>query len=914
MTELTRLPQESLRPIDHDLMMTRPESVAQQQNPLHAIHMRLRGRYPWVVLLSLLLGAGGAFGGLKLWKPVYRSSGQIEVQSYVPDIFPDPNSERPLPGEQYIASQIALIQSPRVIGKAQQWKDWRELNRGADPQSVEAFKNSIAIERDRNTFIIQVGFEDSDPTAALIGATAVIETYMKVFPDYDRQQVEAKLDELGTLKDEFEAERSVARGKKHEIEQRRKTNTVEALYEHRRNERDTADSRKRQLEFELARLKVLLEEPATLAVAEVLHQDEYIRARREQLAALQNEIVTRYPLVKLEMLDDHPGTKPIRKAIRRLEADIAVYVEERYQESMAAIIQNMRREVESKEAELERITTELAELETEVDGLGKDLVKVSEYQTIIEDAARNLKIVEERIQGIEINDDWRTKNRVRVVSDPEKPLTPFNQKKKLQYVAGLGGLGAAAGCGLIFLVGLLDRRYRYIDDAEMRIGHLRMLGVLPRLPDDLSDPESAAIAAHAVSQIRSLLQIGPRGEEGQAFAVSSALPGEGKTSLAISLAMSFAAAGSRTLLIDFDLSGRALSSRLGASNEQRLGRALIRAGVCTAAQMRQALFHANRTDRPIEQAIIDLGLATQSDIERAIAAQGKAKDGLAAALAGENFDHCTVETELSLLSVLPIAEHAHHLGHLSPSSVERLIHAARQQFDAVLIDCGPVPASVEASMVAATVDGVVFTVARGTQAKPVDRALAHLQGINAHIAGIVLNRVIPHDVEMWASSSQLSRRVTGTDDDGVGLGDDTAMWQDDRFGPVAGAVSRLVPLRDRDGDEAGADVAESNQATAVHAKRVATKVVAVSGIGVIECPACGKSNAAQQRQERESKKVCRGCGHTIVVPRRNEQETVIACCPDCGQKQTAHRFADAPAAKTCTSCGRDFVIRPKSER
>ena len=86
-----------------------------------------------------------------------------------------------------------------------------------------------------------------------------------------------------------------------------------------------------------------------------------------------------------------------------------------------------------------------------------------------------------------------------------------------------------------------------------------MIGVLPNLPKQLSDPEQADIAAHSVQQIRMQLQLEASAEKTQVIAVTSPMPGDGKTSLAMSLGLSFAAARSRTLLIDFDLYGRGLT-------------------------------------------------------------------------------------------------------------------------------------------------------------------------------------------------------------------------------------------------------------------------------------------------------------------------------------------------------------------
>ena len=102
--------------------------------------------------------------------------------------------------------------------------------------------------------------------------------------------------------------------------------------------------------------------------------------------------------------------------------------------------------------------------------------------------------------------------------------------------------------------------------------HLPLLGILPRLPDQLSDPEQAAVAAHCIHQIRIMLQVVRIRIAGEVFMVTSAATGDGKTSLTMALGLSFAASGSKTLVIDCDMVGQGLTHRLKANNVPGLWR------------------------------------------------------------------------------------------------------------------------------------------------------------------------------------------------------------------------------------------------------------------------------------------------------------------------------------------------------
>ena len=62
-----------------------------------------------------------------------------------------------------------------------------------------------------------------------------------------------------------------------------------------------------------------------------------------------------------------------------------------------------------------------------------------------------------------------------------------------------------------------------------------------------------------------MLQINGGTDDRRVFAVTSAAPGDGKTSLTLALGLSYAACGTRTLLIDCDLIGAGLTARMNVN-------------------------------------------------------------------------------------------------------------------------------------------------------------------------------------------------------------------------------------------------------------------------------------------------------------------------------------------------------------
>jgi len=314
-----------------------------------------------------------------------------------------------------------------------------------------------------------------------------------------------------------------------------------------------------------------------------------------------------------------------------------------------------------------------------------------------------------------------------------------------------------------------------------------MLGILPNLPDDLSDPEQAALTAHFVHQIRTLLQIWEGSNDKQAFSITSPVSGTGKTSLTLALGVSFAAADSKTLLIDCDIIGGGLTARANAIVKRKIGKILQKEGVITAKQLDEALKVASGKRARLGEILMELGYVTENDVNSALVQQQKASVGLLDVIGGESLDECVAETGIPNLWVLPLGSaKAQHASKLSPLAMRRVVQECRKRFDTILIDTGPVPGSLEASVVAAQVDGVILCVSRGEQRPLAEKSVDHLLSIGAKVAGVVFNRARSEDMTIYSTTL----RTSLPQDNGKGGGEAA---KSSRFGPMARAVASSGP-------------------------------------------------------------------------------------------------------------------------
>lgn len=141
------------------------------------------------------------------------------------------------------------------------------------------------------------------------------------------------------------------------------------------------------------------------------------------------------------------------------------------------------------------------------------------------------------------------------IEPAQVPTTPSAPNMQLSLIVG-GLLGLGAGVAIALLRAVLDRRIITRADLESALD----APVLGSIPHDLDAAETPLIVttapksltSEAFRTLRTNLQFFMSGDPG-VFVVTSSGPGEGKSTTAANLAITFAEAGLRTAIIDGDL-------------------------------------------------------------------------------------------------------------------------------------------------------------------------------------------------------------------------------------------------------------------------------------------------------------------------------------------------------------------------
>ena len=164
-----------------------------------------------------------------------------------------------------------------------------------------------------------------------------------------------------------------------------------------------------------------------------------------------------------------------------------------------------------------------------------------------------------------------------VVQPASVPSSPSSPQTKRNGILG-ALLGLLLGLGMVFLAERLDRRVRDPSELEQAYG-VPVLGAVPQSPSysGAGTQPLPGVEAEAFALLRARLRYFNVDREVRSLLVTSAIPGEGKTTVALNLAVAEAVAGnSRVALLEADLRRPALGQRLGLGSAPGLAEILSR--------------------------------------------------------------------------------------------------------------------------------------------------------------------------------------------------------------------------------------------------------------------------------------------------------------------------------------------------
>lgn len=278
------------------------------------------------------------------------------------------------------------------------------------------------------------------------------------------------------------------------------------------------------------------------------------------------------------------------------------------------------------------------------------------------------------------------------ILEPASPAKrSYTQAKTMLTQAFIIGLGL--GLGAVFLLTLRDDKFNSMVEVTERFGDA-VVGQVPEMPEFaqpgplvlLHDNDDRHMFAESYRNLRSaLLYLTVDGKRPRVLLVTSAVPNEGKSTIATNLARAMALGGSKVLLVDGDLRKGHIHDRL-------------------AVQSRPGLHELLRKE--------------------------------------DDFQNYIQKTDLPNLFFIARGAVCRNPGDLFLKPFfDGLLVRLREQYDYVVIDCSPVFAADDSSTLAPKVDGSLFVVrSQFTHARAVREALEVLFQRQARVLGLILNR------------------------------------------------------------------------------------------------------------------------------------------------------------------------------
>ena len=618
------------------------------------------GRRWRIIVMPFVLLAGGAVGLSIATPPMYRASTTLTIDKSPPVILLDRGGEGSLFADQAV-TQAPDVHTLAVLIKSDVVSEGAvtRLRPALGERGARAALARLSVQLVRDTEMVRVDIEHTVPSVAADAANAVVESLV----DMNLKSRRRRATEIR----QFIDKQLALAGQKLQVSE------VE-LVDYKKQHGDvslaeeTSLTLQRLAELEAKRVEARLPR---------LESESLVASLKSQLASLEIELSG----LQQQFTSKHPSVisteAKIEQTKRRLQAEMSrnQQTEQSRERAMTAAIgqyENRIREVPTREAMLARLTRNTKEAEQIY------LLLSSKFQQAI--------IAEASIGSA-----------VQVVDVAKIPGSPAQNRARRTMLFG-AVLGLVLGLTAALFIEQLDDTVRSAKDVEQVLG-APVLGVIPladrrrdgarsrrgtklALPLALMDHPSSLTEAYRA--LRSHFLSALPDAKHNCFLVTSALPNEGKTTVAANLAVALAQTDRQVWLIDCDLRHSTLSGLFPGAESP--GLAALLAG------------HAKPVDvvRPTDQ------------------------------------------PHLWFVATGPTAANAAEL--LVTHRLARFMEEARGSADVVLIDSPAILPATDAEEIGGRADGVLVVVRAGkTDRRALAEVRQRLERVGAHVIGAVLN-------------------------------------------------------------------------------------------------------------------------------------------------------------------------------
>ena len=682
-------------------------------------------KHQWLIASFLLVVVTIVSIATFRMKPVYVTSAKIEIDRQNTNILPFPGAnsyDYEIDLENYIETQsriltsetmaletirsMGLFANPEFAGDGgSDAIATGTLKNQKLPSAIGAFLGGLSVKRVPNTSLMEVSFESTDPQLAARTLNAHLENYIE--QNY-KSRYEASEDATKWLQSELD-ELSV---------KVRRSEDARIQYE-RNNQIWTVSDSNDKGNVTTARLADLNKELTDAQSESLKKQALYEFAKAGDLDAVPQlrdnavlqDMQKKEADLSIQYTDAVNQYGPNFPKVQRMQAEIKALNEQMTRERKGIIAQLESEYREAKQHE-DLLSRALDEQKAQVNVMSEKMIQ---YNILKREAEANKALydsLETKLKEAQISTGLKSSN-IRIVDPAMVPMTPARPAKTrniaLAFVVGLVG-----GVGLALLREYLDNTVKSPDDVET-LARLPSLAVVPAFGAE-ADPvkrfglfKSVSTNGHekrvelvaqhlpksqtseAFRALRTALLLSQADHPPQVILVSSALPREGKTTVAANLAVTLAQLGDKTILVDADLRKPGVGRLLNLGTGKYAGLSSYLAGVST----------------------LDLVTVPHPSIPN-----------------------------LAAIPTGPLPPNPADL--LSSHKLAETIAELRTRYKFVVIDSPPIMAATDAVILSVQADGVLLVVRSGETPKVAfTRTCDLLTSVKCQLLGVVLNAVDP---------------------------------------------------------------------------------------------------------------------------------------------------------------------------
>lgn len=337
------------------------------------------------------------------------------------------------------------------------------------------------------------------------------------------------------------------------------------------NARVTAQLDRLAASMELAQAKLGEKDPIKAAALPIFAQSPLIGGLRQRILSLQQK----QTVLDERYLEDHPENKRNRAKLASVNRDL--------RKEITNVIAAVRTTYKLKRRHEGQLAGALEHAKKEAFDVNRSELAFKQLQRKTKHAEKIYAMVLTRMKESNLSKNVKANN-IRLLDKAEASWAPVKPRVRLNLVVG-GLLGLLLGIGLAFLLAALDNTIKSLEDAEA-VRNLVCLGFIPSIPNvHLTGKKKSArelnvhhaptsVTSESCRSIRTNLMFASPDSTVKQIVVTSPGPEEGKTTTAVSLAITMAQAGNRVLIVDADMRRPQLHRVFGVPRYEGLSTAL----------------------------------------------------------------------------------------------------------------------------------------------------------------------------------------------------------------------------------------------------------------------------------------------------------------------------------------------------